>query len=298
MRTTARLKRFLISRYRTLTRSVGSAAAARGALAPAASILDSYFRTSPTPQNALDIFRGEWASRLPEPYADLRAGPLPLFADARVSRFLEAIGGVDGKAVLELGPLEGGHAYMLDRAGAARVLSIEGNSRAFLKCLIVKELLGLPNVQFQCGDFVAYLRDTEERFDVCVASGVLYHMQNPAELVALLAKRCTGHVYFWTHYYDAALIARHSKSSHKYPGSRQSVHLGFEHTLHVHEYQRALDQQSFCGGSAPTSCWMTKADILRGLEFFGFGDVRVLGDQPDHPNGPAFEVMAGRNRGY
>jgi hypothetical protein len=43
---------------------------------------------------------------------------------------------------------------------------------------------------------------------------------------------------------------------------------------------------------------MTKDDILRGLEFFGFSDVRVLGDQPDHPNGPAFAVMAGRRPGY
>ena len=294
MDTTARLKRYLISRYRALTGPGGFATAAAGTFAPGTSILNSYVRSAPTPQNALDIFKGEWASRLPAPHDALAAGSLPLFADARVSRFLAEIGGVAGKTVLELGPLEGGHSYMLDRAGAARVVSIEGNTRAFVKCLIVKELLGLPNVQFQCGDFIAYLRATDQRFDACVASGVLYHMQNPAELIALLAAHCTGHVYFWTHYYDATLIARHSKTSHKYPGSRQHTHLGFEHVLHVHEYQRALDQQSFCGGSAPTSCWMTKDDILRALEFFGFSGVRVLGDQPDHPNGPAFEVMAAR----
>ncbi len=297
MRVTARLKRYLIEGYRMLT-NAGAGAALPGSFGPRTHVLDSYFRSAPTPQNALDIFKGEWASHLPNPFADLSAGPLPLFADARVSRFLAEIGGVAGKNVLELGPLEAGHSYMLDRAGAATVISIEGNSRAFLKCLVVKELLGLPSVQFLCGDFFGYLRETERRFDVCLASGVLYHMQNPAELIALIAERCTGHVYFWTHYYDATLIATHSKTSHKYPGSRSHAHLGFEHTLHVHEYQRALDQQSFCGGSAKTSCWMTKADILRGLEFFGFTDIRILGDQQDHPNGPAFEVTARRPGAY
>ena len=39
---------------------------------------------------------------------------------------------------------------------------------------------------------------------------------------------------------------------------------------------------------------MTKDDILRWLEFFGFSQTRVFMEQPDHPNGPAFAVIAGR----
>jgi hypothetical protein len=39
---------------------------------------------------------------------------------------------------------------------------------------------------------------------------------------------------------------------------------------------------------------MTKEDILRCLAFFGFADTQILGDQPDHQNGPAFDVIARR----
>jgi hypothetical protein len=283
-----RLKRYLLQRYLTARR--GSSGSARR------NILDSYVTAVPSAQNALDIFKGEWASHLPPPCAELQSGPLPLFEDPRISGFLTDIGGVAGKTVLELGPLEAGHSYMLDRAGAAHVTAVEANSRAFLKCLIVKELVGLPRVQFLCGDFVAYLRAAVGPFDVCVASGVLYHMQNPAELIDLLGQRCTRHLFVWTHYYDSDLIAK-SGTALKYPSSRPHIHQGFEHTLYVHEYQRALDQQSFCGGSAPSSCWMTKADIVRGLEFFGFGGIRIVGDQLDHPNGPAVTLIATRVTG-
>jgi hypothetical protein len=288
----ARLKRYLIGQYKRMSGVNPAGPLTAGGLRPP--ILASYLRSSPSPQNALDIFKGEWASHVPGSSDRFESGRLPLFDDSRVTRFLSEIGGVSGKTVLELGPLEGGHSYMLDRAGAAQVIAIEGNSRAFLKCLIVKELLGLPRVQFLCGDFVAYLRETERQFDVCVACGVLYHLQNPAELVALLAGHCTGHLYIWTHYYDRALIATHSKTSHTFPGSRRHSHLGFEHTLYTHEYQRDLDNPTFCGGSASTSSWMTKEDILRCLAFFGFADTQILGDQPDHQNGPAFDVIARR----
>jgi hypothetical protein len=285
------VKRYLIEIYRKLTAGITFEPRSAGARPH---ILTSYVRSAPSAQNALDIFTGEWASSMPTPYSHLRAGPLPLFADKRISQFIAEIGGITGKTVLELGPLEGGHSYMLDRAEPTQIISIEGNSRAYLKCLIVKELLGLPRVQFLCGDFMAYLHDTDRSFDVCVASGVLYHMQNPAELLALLAKHCTGDLFLWTHYFDRALIEAHSKTGHKYSATRGHTYLGFQHTLYVHEYQRALDRQSFCGGNAPTSCWMSKADILRGLEHFGFTNVRILGEQPDHPNGPAFEVVAKR----
>jgi hypothetical protein len=40
---------------------------------------------------------------------------------------------------------------------------------------------------------------------------------------------------------------------------------------------------------------MSKADILRALEYFGFTGVRILGEQPDHQNGPAFELVARRS---
>ena len=64
---------------------------------------------------------------------------------------------------------------MLERAGGD-ILSIEGNHGAFLRCLIVKNFLGLKS-KFLLGDFSNFdiSRDT---FDTVVASGVLYHISH------------------------------------------------------------------------------------------------------------------------
>src|SRR5215213_6466535 len=115
------------------------------------SILDAYVRSAPSNQHALDIFKGEWAAILPAPFNDLRAGNLNLFYDNRAYWALNELGGCQGQRVLELGPCEGQHSYMLEQWGAASITSIEANTRAYLKCLIVKEVLGLQRVHFLCG---------------------------------------------------------------------------------------------------------------------------------------------------
>ena len=167
-----------------------------------ASILDRYLNTLPTPQNAVDIFGGEWASQFPESVAAVHAGTIPLFDDARVHWWKEMVGGFDGQTVLELGPLEGGHSYMLERYGAQSVLAIEANTRAYLRCLITKEILELKRVRFVCGDFMEYMRQEKTQFDLGVASGVLYHMSNPIEMLGLLTRLTRKHIFLWTHYYQ------------------------------------------------------------------------------------------------
>ena len=58
-------------------------------------------------------------------------------------------------------------------------VSVESNKQAFLKCLIVKNILQMDKVEFKYGDFVSYLESTAELFDFIIASGVLYHLKNP-----------------------------------------------------------------------------------------------------------------------
>jgi hypothetical protein len=207
---------------------------------------------------------------------------------------LEKIGGCAGLNVLELGPLEAGHSYMLEKSGASQITSIESNTHAYLKCLIVKELLELSRVHFLCGDFVAYLRDAESKFDLGIASGVLYHMTNPAELIALLSRRCDKHIYFWTHYYDPAVIKSNPVLAKKFPDEITAEHNGFKHTLYRYEYQGALGWGGFCGGSAHHSYWMNRDDILGCLKSFGFSKVEIDFDDPNHPNGPSFALLASR----
>jgi hypothetical protein len=257
-------------------------------------ILDAYSHQPPSAQSALDIFAGEWASRFPPPFDGLDAGQSALFADGRVRWALAQIpGGVAGKKVLELGPLEGGHTYMLDRAGAADILAIEANSRAYLKCLISKELLGMPAACFRFGDFVSYLQDCAERFDVVMASGVLYHMIAPVELIARIAG-ITDTAFLWTHYYDADALAANPATRHRVVAPAAASHRGFAHALHRYNYDAALDCHGFCGGSRPFSHWLTREGVLGALRHFGLSEIEIGCEERYHPNGPAFCIVARR----
>jgi SAM-dependent methyltransferase len=257
------------------------------------SILDQYKMSAPSPQNALDIFQGEWSSRLPGEFEGLRAGSLPLFEIPLIPWFVEQIGGIDGKRVLDLGPLEGGNAYMLEQLGARSVLAIEANTRAYLKCLIVKEIVGLTRTRFVCGDFVSFLRTNGERFDACIASGVLYHMTNPVELIALIAK-ATDKVYLWTQYYDDP---GPSNSAFELKITRKSIeeYGGFRHTLYHAEYEKAVLRNGFCGGGNPDRRLMSRVEILDCLKRFGLGKISIGWEDPKHQNGPAFALAAMRN---
>jgi len=257
-------------------------------------VLNQYVKSTPSPQNAIDIFKGEWTSKLPTPYEDLEVGSTQLFEDPRISWAVEQFGGVNNKSILELGPLEGGHTYMLEHLGAESILSIEGNTRAYLKCLIIKEILGLKRAQFMCGDFIEYLRNADTKFDVAIASGVLYHMRNPVELIAMLSK-VSDEMFIWTHYYDQEIISQNSLiPANKFGNCTISEYGGFKHELHRYEYDAALDWTGFCGGSDLFSNWMTREDILACVEHFGFSDIRINFDHPQHPNGPAFALSATR----
>ena len=257
---------------------------------------DAFCRALPSAQTAVDIFAGQWSSRLPPPFEALTGGTALLFEDDRITWGDARFGGVKGMRVLELGPLEGGHTFMLDRLGASEVTAIEANQQAYLRCLVAKELLGIPSASFLCGDFMAYLRDAVERgarWDLCLASGVLYHQQDPVTLLEL-ATQVSDRLFVWTHYYDTDVIDRRQEIAAKFATASENSTSGFRHTLYRYEYGEALDWQGFCGGLASWTTWMNKSDIVGALEHFGFEVVGTL-DDPDHPNGPAFCFAARRS---
>ena len=154
--------------------------------------------------------------------------------------------------------------------------------------------MGWNRARFLCGDFLDYLRAPQcPQFQICLASGVLYHMRSPAELISLLAKHCTEHLLLWSHYYDLDLITRTGLTG-KFTGSHTAEFEGYRHTLHRYEYANALGWSGFCGGTGTYTHWMSREDLFGCLEHFGFGDFRISFDQPDHPNGPALSLVARR----
>jgi hypothetical protein len=253
-------------------------------------ILDAYVKGAPSPQEAINIFSGEWTSKFPDEY-QLQAGHAGVFEDHRIVWAINQLGGITGQSIIELGPLEGGHSYMLEKLGAGSVLSIEANTRAYLKCLITKEVLDLKRVKFLCGNFIEYLRNTSNQYDLCIASGVLYHMENPVELIELVSK-VAPRVMLWTHYYDRQIVSQ-GATANQFTGSKHMEHKGFSCTLYTYEYQKALDWKGFCGGVNSFSHWLSREDIIACLGFFGY-QVTATADVPEHPHGPCLALVAER----
>ncbi len=253
---------------------------------------DRFVRTAPTPQAALDSISATWASSIPLP--GVRAGNVELFDDVRVKWAIEALGGVDGARCVELGPLEGGHSYMLERAGADHVIAVEANKDAFLKCLVVKELLGLSRCSFLCGNAVEYLAQTEDHFDVCWCSGFLYHMVEPVQLIELISRRASR-LYLWTHFYDADLLSDDKDTSKAFKDQHTTTgqYQGFTFQLHRQSYGVATRLRGFWGGTQPYSNWLTLDDLLAAIEHFGWSGVQTQVDR-SHPNGPAVNLVAVR----
>jgi len=257
--------------------------------------LNQYITNAPCAQNALDLFKEEWTSSLPSPLENAQAGKAKLFEDDRIVWGIQTLGGLQGKTAIELGPLEGGHSYMLQKHGASSVISIEANPRAFLKCLIVKQLLHLDRVEFLCGDFMSYLRKTPKHFDVGIASGVLYHMQSPVELIALLAEKCSQ-LFLWTHYYDPEICQMNPVLRSRFQDHLKHEDRGFKHTLHIYRYGAVRSANIFCGGPAATARWLSREDILACCKHFGFTDIHIGHENPQHPNGPCFTLAANKKR--
>jgi hypothetical protein len=122
-----------------------------------------------------------------------------------------------------------------------------------------------------------YLRTDSMRFDICIASGVLYHMRSPVELIHLLARR-SDRLFLWTHYYDPAPISRNGPVAERFRG------------------ECAVQWNGFCGGSESHSYWMSREEILACLRWLGFEDVRIAFEEPEFAHGPCFALAALRHR--
>lgn len=255
------------------------------------SALDLFVRNADAGQNAADLFKGEWIAAFP-PTSGIRAGDRPLYEDPRLVWML-GVSDVAGRRVLELGPMEGSHTYQLLKAGATSVTSIESNGKSYLKCLVAKEALGLASARFLCADFIAWMEQSTERFDLCLASGVLYHMTDPLKMIGLACARADA-VYVWTHYYDESLIRSNAAQAHRFGASADLEWGGFRARGIHRSYGAQAWNPLHLGGEAPYSYWLTRDDILSAFRFHGFTDIAIGPEDLRHPAGPAFCLLARR----
>lgn len=244
---------------------------------------------APSAQTAVDVFRDRWACDLSPLIGVDGTGPNPLFThDPRPQLAATAFGlqNYSGLHILEIGPLEAAHTYCLEKMGAASVTCIEASVEAWLKCLVVKEVLGLSRSTFQLGDIGGFLAENQRRFDLVYCSGVLYHMSDPVEIIRGIAA-ATDRCFVWTHIYDP--------ERHPVPFVAETVNrLGTQVEYWTHRY--GSKESNHWGGIDPVAAWLTREDLLRSFKASGLSDIQVIEDQPDHPNGPAILLTASRNK--
>ncbi|WP_024878203.1 class I SAM-dependent methyltransferase [Methylosinus sp. LW3] len=249
---------------------------------------DRYVDALPTHQNAIDAIPG-WSTAFPEACA-VKAGIVPTYYDSRIFWAVECFGALEGREVLELGPLEAGHTYMLENAGAV-VDAVEANQLAFMRCLVAKEILRLQKARFWLGDFVKWLEQTDKSYDLIVASGVLYHQHDPLRLLELIAQRASA-VFIWTHVVsDAMPLSDPRRSVMAKEPEILSFH-GVEVRAYPRSYVKAQANPAFCGGMRDDHRWLDRDDLLAALRALGFDDIRTNHDDPDHFFGPAISIFA------
>ena len=259
---------------------------------------DVYEFAPPSHQNAIDLLPG-WNHAFP-PELNLNAGAGFMYEDPRIYWAIQQFGSLEGKRILELGPLEASHTKILERSGARRIDAVEANKLAFLKCLVTKEIYDLRRSHFHLGDFVRGLQ-APTRYDIIVACGVLYHMADPLLLLERMAAR-TNALYLWTHYFDDAEMPKGDPRRGAFRDPEpphhevtQSAELnGVKMTLHLRSYHKAWENSKYCGGPVDRHFWLEKAQLIAALGALGFNQLAFADEAPDHPNGPAMSIFAKR----
>jgi hypothetical protein len=252
-------------------------------------IIDFYVNSAPSDEFAINLFQGEWSSHLPG-FPDTISGSSPLFDDQRihpwVNRIMEinprSVSEPDSFKVLELGPLEGGHTYMLSLKGWD-IISIESNCKAFMKSLITANIYR-TRARFLLGSFEEYFSSLSPDvvFDFICCSGVLYHLKKPSETLRRILSH-TKSIGIWTHYGSPELLNQMPDrfSEHIYIDSISGqAMVGYKQY-----YGSALDLSSFCGGGQDYSIWMSKDQILELLAEYGFVvEIQGINESPAGPN--------------
>jgi hypothetical protein len=256
-------------------------------------LFDGYVDKEPSAQNAIDLVPG-WNNALP-PEVGVQAGSSYFFDDPRILWCLEQFGSIEGRRILELGPLEGAHTYMLDHHNPAVIHAIEANKLAFLRCLVVKELLDIKHAKFLLGNFLPWLERDDQRYDLIIASGVLYHMADPVRTLELMAQRANA-IFLWTHYFSESEMPPGDLNRGPFPGDVKTVSFqGRQVRLYHRSYHGAAQSTTFCGGMYDAHYWLERDDILTILAKLGFNDIRTEHEVTKHHLGPSLSIFARRS---
>jgi SAM-dependent methyltransferase len=196
--------------------------------------------------------------------------------DVRIDLVVAACGGsLAGRTVVDLGCLEGGFTLAFAALGAERAVGIEARELSVRRCELARDLLRLDAAEFVHGDIKEVLAGGR-RYDVVFASGILYHLADPAEFLRTMRSACTSVAVIDTH------VAREHAASHDCSDLRELVSGGETYRGRMFpEYSRGSsdgEREEFlwAAWSDHDSFWPLEDELVRMIQDAGFSSVERI----------------------
>lgn len=178
---------------------------------------------------------------------------------------LNSIFPLHDKSIIEMGPQEAAHTILMHNFGAKKIISLEGRLSSYIKCCVIKNVFELTNAKFYLEDLRSVELKKFGKFDVCLCSGILYHLPNPAEFIAKISE-VAPRILINSHYSNSKFPPTEevdiTTNGKKYKGKKYDE-------VDINHINSGLQQYSF---------WFYKEDFIQVLKDVGYDKVEVLKD--------------------
>jgi 2-polyprenyl-3-methyl-5-hydroxy-6-metoxy-1,4-benzoquinol methylase len=228
------------------------------------------------------IAEQEWTAhnvRLTPEVTTIPGQPDFMETDLRLRAILRALSvlyraNLTGLRVADLGCLEGGFSLALAQRGM-KMLGIEARRKNLEKVLLLKEHFEASNLELMCDDVKNFTRERFGVFDVVLALGILYHLDEPVAWLRQIAETTRGALVVDSHYAPAdesSLAQIDPRLSQLSPLERIEVGGEVYEGRWFYEYGKKDDREAqlWASYSNRSSFWLTKESLLRALMRAGF----------------------------
>ncbi len=180
--------------------------------------------------------------------------------------------GIASLRVADLGCLEGGFSLGLARRGAI-VLGLEARPENLEKCELVRLQSGLETLSFSGVDVKEFSAERFGAFDVVLALGILYHLDDPVAWIRKVAAATRSLLFVDTHFAPLGDLANLDERLHAL-GPMEQRHEGDQiyEGRWFHEFKTIQERDSmlWASWSNPSSFWLTKQSLFTAIRQAGF----------------------------
>jgi SAM-dependent methyltransferase len=183
--------------------------------------------------------------------------------------------------VADLGCLEGGFSVAFAREGA-EVVGVEVRPDNLEKCALAGAQMGTERLSFVAGDVKGFTAEAFGTFDVVLALGILYHLDDPVSWIQQVARATRGVLLLDTHFApEGADLPEELDPRLRALGplttapSTSSLRGRWFQEFTTEEQRNAMPWASW---SNPSSFWLTKQSLLCSVWEAGFDSLWEVHD--------------------